>query len=724
MRAAKLWTPIQQRMAMEPDFPQGGKAMVRDSGASVRLIERGETSEKDVFPPLSFQQNIGLDVFENAKQVEIEKVINNLNYIHFRGDNILISLRHPKHRDSILLSARPEPCLDTNVVCLWQTNVHNVKLESCTFEWLFVNDGDSCILVPCEMTEISEKFISMRITGKGLLLERRKIKRHPANQMGVELIQNGFVARGILLNFNAKGFRIRVEPDRSCSLNWLNPEDYCLINLMNGTRMILTCKCTVLRQSESARSRDIVVWPDMRSINRFPKKEVRPERHRLNPSPKIIFEHPLSGTTIHRVVADISYSGLAIYEPVENAVLLPGMIIPTLVINFPGGLKLKCTAQVVYCREIDGTTVRCGLAFLDMNIPTYGRLTQLISNIEDPCNNISGDLDVDALWEFFFHTGFIYPKKYKLLKSYIDKFKTIYKKLYQDTPEIAVNYTYEKDGKILAHLSMLKGYERAWMLHHHAARITSRRTGIGILKLMVNYVNGIYRLPTPGMQYVMCYFRPDNHFPEMVYGKFAREHNDPRGCSLDLFAYVTFKITAPEGLPDGWVVRKSTPEDIREFDTFYRIASGGSSPEGGGLLIDAFGLREPGANNAVIELYHTLGFERNVCLYSLLNEDGLKAVFIVNHADLGMNLSELLNSVKIVVLDQEGVDWKTISAAVNQFAGSYNLDTIPVMVYPFEYAKANNVPHEKQYYVWILDLPRCANAYLHYLETRLKVKFG
>jgi hypothetical protein len=171
-------------------------------------------------------------------------------------------------------------------------------------------------------------------------------------------------------------------------------------------------------------------------------------------------------------------------------------------------------------------------------------------------------------------------------------------------------------------------------------------------------------------------------------------------------------------------VRESTPEDIREFDTFYRTASGGSSTEGGGLLIDAFGLREPGVNNTVIDLYRKLGFERNVCLYSLLNGDELKAVFIVNQADLGMNLSELLNSVKIVVLDQEGVDWETISAAVNQFAGCYNLDTIPVMVYPFEYARENGIPFEKQYNVWILDLHRSANAYLHYLENRLKIKFG
>lgn len=698
--------------------------MFRDNGASMRLMETGEAFEKDSLPPLCFQQVTAPDLIDNAKKVEIEKIINDLNYIHFRGDNISISLRHPEHGDSILLSARPEPCLDANLVCLWQTSVHDMKLESCTFEWLFINDGDSFILVPCEMIEVNEKSISMRIVDRGLLLERRKIKRHPGNQTGVQLIQNGFVARGTLLDFNAKGFRIRVQPDDCCSFNWLDPENYCRVDLMNGTRMILTCRCTVLRQGETGRLREIVVWPDMRSVNRFPRKEIRPERHHLNPSPKIIFEHPLSGTTTHRAAADISYSGLAIREPVENAVLLPGMIIPELVINFPGGLKLKCEAQVVSCREVDERTVKSGLAFLDMDIQTYGRLTQLISNTEDPGNNISGDLNLDALWEFFFHTGFIYPKKYKLVRSYIDRFKTVYKKLYQDTPEIAVHYAYEENGKILAHVSMLRSYEKAWMMHHHAARITSRRMGIGILKLMVNYVNGIYRLPTPGMRYVMCYFRPDNHFPEMVYGKFARDHNDPRGCSLDLFAYLTFKITAPQTLPGGWVVRRSTSDDIREFDEFYRTASGGSPSEGGGLLVDAFGLREPGANHAVIERYHALGFERNICLYSLLNEDGLKAVFIANQADLGMNLSELLNSVKVVVLDREGVDWETISAAINQFAGAHDLNTIPVMVYPFEYARENNIPYEKQYYLWTLDLHRSANPYLQYLENRLKIKFG
>ncbi|MBP1749665.1 MAG: type pilus assembly PilZ [Deltaproteobacteria bacterium] len=643
--------------------------MERNGNSSLRLIETGDPLEKGVFLPPWFNQDIAPVLLENAKKIEIEKIINELNYVHFLGDNVLISLKHPKYKDSILLSARPEPCLDPHITCLWQTDVLNMKLESCAFEWLLVNDGDSSILVPCEMTGINEQFISMRITDKGSLLEQREIKRFPGNHVGVELMQNGFVAKGILLDFNAKALRIRVEPDHSGSFNWFNPEDHSFVNLMDAGQTVMTCTCKVLRLRGTGRSREIVLVPDARSISRFPRREIKPERHQLNPSPKIIFEHPLSKRTVHRTVDDISYSGLAVHESVEEAVLLPGLIIPMLAIDFPGGLKLQCKAQVVSCREIDEKTVRCGIAFLDMDIPAYSRLTQLISKTQDPGNNISGDLDLDALWEFFFHTGFIYPKKYKLVKSYIDKFKTVYKKLYQDTPEIAVNYTYEKNGKILAHLSMLRIYGRAWMLHHHAARITSRRMGISILKLMVNYVNGIYRLPTPGMQYVMCYFRPDNHFPEMVYGKFAREHGDPRGCSLDPFAYLAFKLTAPEGLPGGWVVRESTPEDIREFDTFYRIASGGSSTEGGGLLIDAFGLREAGANRALIELYRKLGFERDIRLYSLLNGDEIKAVFIVNRADLGMNLSELLNSVKVVVLDQEGVDWETISAAVNQFAG-------------------------------------------------------
>jgi hypothetical protein len=670
-----------------------------------KLTEAEDHFEKKALSPLSFRKDFTQTFLENAKKVEIEKIVNDLNYIHFCGDTIMISLKHPKHRDSILLAARPEPCLDSYVNCLWHSDVCNLRFESCTLECFFLNDGDSFILVPCEITEINEKFVSIHITDKGSLLERRKIKRCPGKQVSVELMQKGFVARGVLRDFNPRTLRISVEPDRSCSFNWFNPEDSSFLNLMDGGQTIMACNCKVLRQNGTASSGEIVLMPDIQPMNRFPRKDIRPERHHLNPSPKIVFEHPLSKREIHRTVYDISYSGLAVDEPAEEAVLLPGLIIPRLEIYFPGGLKLPCNAQVVYCREIDENKVRCGIAFLDMDIPTYGSLTQLLSNIQDPGNNISGDLDLHALWEFFFHTGFIYPKKYKLVKSYIDKFKEVYKKIYQATPEIAVNYTYEKNGKIFAHLSMLKGYEKAWMLHHHAARITSRRMGIGILKLMVNYVNGIYRLPKPSMQYVIGYFRPDNHFPEMVYGKFAREHRDPTGCSLDLFAYMTFKFQTSKGLPDGWVLRESTPEDIWEFDKFYRMASGGSSTEGGGLLIDAFGLREHDANKVVIELYHKLGFERNISLYSLLDADGLKAVFIVNQADLGMNLSELLNSIKIIVLDEEGVSWEVITAAVNDFNTSYKLETIPVMVYPFEFAQKSGIPYEKQYNVWIWSCP-------------------
>ena len=84
-----------------------------------------------------------------------------------------------------------------------------------------------------------------------------------------------------------------------------------------------------------------------------------------------------------------------------------------------------------------------------MDIRTYSRLSQIITNSQDANSNISNEVEMDALWEFFFDTGFIYPKKYKLFQSYKDDFKETYRKLYQENPEIARHFTYEKNGKIL-----------------------------------------------------------------------------------------------------------------------------------------------------------------------------------------------------------------------------------------------------------------------------------
>ncbi|MBW1912508.1 MAG: pilus assembly protein PilZ, partial [Deltaproteobacteria bacterium] len=88
---------------------------------------------------------------------------------------------------------------------------------------------------------------------------------------------------------------------------------------------------------------------------------------------------------------------------------------------------------------------------------------------------------------------------------------------------------------------MVRAYQKAWLLQHHAARaMDSKRTGFIVLKQIMHYLNDMYRLPSAKMDYVMCYFQPANKFPDRVFGGFARSLKNPRGCSMDLFAYLPY----------------------------------------------------------------------------------------------------------------------------------------------------------------------------------------
>ena len=68
-------------------------------------------------------------------------------------------------------------------------------------------------------------------------------------------------------------------------------------------------------------------------------------------------------------------------------------------------------------------------------------------------------MDVDQLWEFLFESGFIYPKKYDLVQTYRQTMKETYRKLYHDNPEIIAQMTYQRNGQIYGHVSMIRSYE-------------------------------------------------------------------------------------------------------------------------------------------------------------------------------------------------------------------------------------------------------------------------
>ncbi|KPK43274.1 MAG: hypothetical protein AMK74_07155 [Nitrospira bacterium SM23_35] len=534
----------------------------------------------------------------------------------------------------------------------------------------------------------------------------------------VELIQSGYQAKGELLDFSPVGFRIKIDTPSSDSFRWFNSDALVTINLRHGEQILFSGLCRCIRERGGVTGREIVAAPVDERISRFKRKQMRNPRQKLIPSPTLIFDHPLLKKKIRLEVANISTSGLSVYEKQDQGVLLQGMIIPELIIDFAGAVRLQCSAQVLYRSEEKGKGMRCGLSILDMDMNTYSRLTHILTSALDPHAHLASELDMGAVWEFFFKSGFIYPSKYRLIQSHREDFKKTYKKIYQESPEIEKHFTYQKNGMIYGHVSMVRAYERAWLIHHHAARtMDETRAGFMVLKQIIHYLNDMHRLPSAKVDYVMVYFRPDKKFPDRVFGNFARTLNNPRYCSMDLFSYLPYtSLSIGKHLPEGWLLRESTNVELWALKRFY-------SEHSGGLLVDALGLtQEDSGLESLEEVYSRLGFMRKQTIYSLSHNGDLNAFLIVSQSDLAINLSELLNCIKILVITPEELPWNILSTAIAQLTGVYNMERVPVMFYPFDYVKANKVPYEKQYQLWIYDA-RFVSRFMEYLQRKFRVHY-
>jgi hypothetical protein len=670
-------------------------------------------------PPWLFQHRDLVDALDNAKTIKREELANTINFLHFMDGYALVHLNHPTFNESILVRAHPEPCLGEKLTCRWSEEYPpELDLGNYQFMHLIIDDGKSMILVPGLLEDVNRKMITVRLPDMSYATRQRSMRRYLCRDVDVVLIQGAFTAKGQLLDFNSNGFRAEVRPESYCFFHWFNPDAPITVVLREDNKILFSSVCRCIRQEGGHELREIVLTPTQKTMDVFKKRLIRNPRQRLTPAPTIIFKHPFLNRQIQREVLNISTSGFSVSEKADESVLMPGMIIPELTIDFAGSLGMRCTAEVIYCSKTKENEISCGLSILDMDIEAFTRLTHILSNALEPHTFISSQVDMEALWEFFFDTGFIYPTKYRLIQSHREDFKETYRKLYQESPEIARHFTYQKNGHIYGHISMVRAYERAWMIHHHAGKaVDNKSSGFIVLKQIMFYLNDMYRLPSAKMDYVMCYFRPENRFPNIVFGGFARYLKNPRGCSMDLFSYLPYtSLSIGTLLAEEWSLEECSSIDLWNLNRFYRYYSGG-------LLLDALGLDREVLDDEPLEaLYGRIGFVRKWNAYSLKHKGRLNAVLIVNQSNLGLNLSELLNGIKVLVTNPDDMPWNVLSTAIAQLMGVYHTDRVPLMLYPSEYVKAQRVPCEKHYQLWILNVQQ-GNEYIEYMQRKFRISY-
>jgi hypothetical protein len=655
---------------------------------------------------------------ESTSTFKSKDLINKLNHINFTEGAIWIHLQHKAFKDHFLISVRPEACREDTLICLLPCSSEPVA-ETYACLHLIIPFDDAIIVCETAIEEMGDNAITFRLPEESGVVNERQTRRYPCLELAVDLCQNAFMAKGRLIDFSPIGLRIQLEKSSSTPLNWFNPDALVTIRVHKEDRRILSLPCRFVRRSEKPSEGMMVFAPAIENIHQFKKIKIRNPRQQINPSFEVTFKHPFTGKLVQRTVFDISTTGFSVFEKSDDCKLLPGMTISDLIIDYAGAIELKCNStQVLYRKEHEKDKIRCGMAILDMGIKEYTDLTNIISSTFDPHTHISDRVDLDELWNFFFETGFIYPEKYKHIQDIKSVFKQTYQKLYLECPEIARHFTYKIHGKIYGHVSMVRAYERTWMFHHLSAKAVGKNlVGFIVLKHLNHFMNELCRFPSINLDYLICYFRPQNRFSNLLFGGFAKNLNNPQAASSDVFSYMLYPkikrlITR---LPDGWQLRQFVQEDFWQVDRFYKQRTNG-------LLVEGLNLQQKKSEGESLEhVYERGGLKRNISIYSLVRSGLLKAVLIADQTDFGFNLSNLLNGVKMIICDPEDLSWEILSIAIDQVIGVYNSEKVPILTYPKEYIDDKRLPFEQKEYVLVTLDARFYNEFIMYAKTKCKI---
>ncbi len=665
------------------------------------------------------------------RPVRRERLINKLNYLNFQNKTVLLEFEHVRYGHTLRVEARPQPCQENRLRCTW-VDPHAARALSryYLFSSLFVPDEQKLLQGIGQVRSIDGEGIVIELPEVCTEVYSRRVVRSPCSGIQVQLFKSGSRFEGTLVDFSALSFRARVHASPPQTFGWLTAGTPVMVVISNDREILFSGDCRIVSQTGGRSCREYVFEPTQDHIQRFERQQHRSLRQQLLPAPTIVFEHPLTGRLVSLKVLDLSASGLAVEEYARNAVLMPGLMIPRLDLCLANNFRFSCRAQVVHRQVLEhGSEDSClkyGLALLDMDVADHVQLVGLLHHADDRLSYVCNQVDMDDLWSFFFETGFIYPQKYDFIQKNREQIKQTYEKLYARSPSIARHFIHQDQGKILGHMAMVRFYDSTWLIHHHAARTNyTYRAGLNVLDHITRFINESCRFSFMHMEYLICFYRPENRFPRSVFGGLCRGIDDPRICSEALFAYFHLQCDHNvEGSLHGYCLSPTDDDDLRELSSFCQHESGG------GLMIGALDL-EPGdvdhsrvggaglcpaepergrvgehsqgsQTSDLGEQFHKLGLKRERHLYALKRNDRLHAVVMVNLADIGLNLSDLTNSVTLFVLDQEELRIEVVYDALSVLMKSLGQEQLPVLIYPEAAAKSLNIPVEKRYVMWSL----------------------
>jgi hypothetical protein len=690
------------------------------AGESLRSIAVS-SAEKSLLGN-SARPSDGLPEQAEGRKVLKERLVNRLNYAHFQDEVILVQFEHRQSARTVSISAVPQPCLGDVLECHWaDTTDIAFLLKSHDIKHILVSHGQKFIKAVPEVLTIDEQGARLALPEISFEISHRRVERQRCRGISVYVVQNSTTFSGALLDFTTQSFRVELAAVAPQSFEWIDSKRPVNVIFFAGNQTLYSGECTIVRHTQDASCRSYVLEPLRQEIQRYPKVEYRSQRQILTPSPNIIFRHPLTQKRVELKVVDLSGSGFSVDEDEHNGVLITGLILPQIELHLANVLTLTCSVQVVF-RRVDTVKdktrgIRCGLALIDITAQDHVKLMAMLHQVQNKNSYVCNDLDLDALWDFLFETGFIYPKKYALIHTSKEQIKQTYQKLYTRSPEIARHFVYQDNGTILGHLATIRFWKSSWLIHHHAARKSAlNRAGLIVLDQVGRFGHDTYRLRGLHLDYLVCYYRPQNRFPSRVFGGAAKYINNRQGCSEDALAYLAQPESVEGGLnlPAGWTFDRAESSDVADLEYFYDGAYDG-------LMLKALDLQSTTwQDDELCQEFRKCGFRRERHLFTLKEDGRLRAFLIANVSDMGLNLSDLTNCITALVLEPDRLRPDVLAAALGTVRRITGQAQVPVLLFPAAYAKENGLPLEKIYNLWVFHMQSQSQTYFRYIDRLLK----
>ena len=657
------------------------------------------------------------DAKRTGTKVKAAGVVNSLNKINFQDGQVFVKLRHMWSNSFITVTAKPGPRDGGGIQLSWYEAEGAVVQDISSYEYfgLFYTDGLKMVWVRAELVSMNSGGIKLAAPDGGDEVSERNCRRFKCIEISAKLSQGTVCLQGTMQDYSGPAFAVEIPRDQIDAVRKINIDMPVNIILTNSKEILFDATCRIVRGSAPDLKTTLVLAPLSTNIKKFKPKHSRSIRQKLHPQPSIEFSHAFLDKKISLKAIDISGAGVSVEEDSVNALLVPGMVIPEMSINFANSFKIQCRSQVLHSKFTGNyDTVKVGLVFTDMNCEDQMQLASILYQTRNERSFIGTSVDLDELWDFFFETGFIYPKKYISIEERKEKFKALYERLYNGCPTIARHLIYRDKGIIYGHLSMFRYYQRTWLFHHHAAiKSSQHKAGLVVLDHLLQHVNDVHHLADASMKYIACYFRPNNRFANRVFGGGLRSLQDPRKGSLDEFAYFHHDDSKAQELPSDWILARSIREDFKRLKSFYDEISGG-------LMVDALDLgKETLYGEEINSSYREHGLERERKFYSLKNDAGhLVAVFILNFSDAGLNMSSLTDCIQVMVIDHEKVGSDKIKSALDILSDNFE-GKAPVLLFPKKYADDHALAYENVYILGLLDL-NCISKFLSFLTGLTK----